>query len=141
MIDNSDFLDPPPIIPAADPPKTDEDLKQTKEEPASIEYLQVEFYLDIPVTPVTYIGTLIGSGGCHLKALCSEHGVHSVHVGDVALNIKGQLKRPKTHIRSSPVKVLFTYEKGKENVLEFKRALTERAQLVCKKRQKHFETV
>ena len=139
-LDKNSFLDPPP----PPLPKTDTTLsEETAPEEPPKEYKEEVFSLDIPVTPVTYIGTFIGKGGAALKALCLEYGVTGLHLGDELLNtIKGRQRLSRmTCIHSSPVRVCFKYETGNEKAAEFRKALEDRAKAVCEKRQKHYETV
>ena len=135
-LDKNSFLDPPP-------PKTDTAPEKTVPEKLPKVYKEEVFSLDIPVTPMTYIGTFIGKGGAALKALCLEYGVTGLQLGDkIQYNIMGRKSLSRmSYIESSPVRVCFKYETGNEKAAGFRKALEDRAKTVCEKRQKHYETV
>lgn len=133
---------PRPVTPSNDTPTEPEPILREE-----------EFFLKIPVLPVTYIGTLIGTNGCHLKGLCAKYKIDSVHLGEHPLKTKqavgGVRRRRPQNTRgfvslftTSPVKVVFKFDPVNEAIsMKFKDALIERVQTICQKRQRHFETV
>ena len=91
------------------------------------------------MTPTHYIGTLIGRNGVHLKKLCEEYNIDSVHLGE---EIKHQRRHRVAHfIYTSPVKVTYKYKSVNEKGHLFESALIKRAALVKENREKHFEMV
>lgn len=108
------------------------------EEPTehSIPPVEKVFFLDIPVTPTQYIGTLIGSNGVHLKKLCETYGITKVHLGEqtTTKDRKGRMQRPLTSfVYNSPVKVTYQVDEGGS---QFETAMRERAALIKESREK-----
>ena len=106
-----------------------------KPEPLAIER---EFFIDIPVTPTQYIGTLIGKNGTHLKKLCEAHGISSIHLGERTTSRK---RIQNSLLYNTPVRVTYTVPvtHGKHDV--FEKALHKRVTIIKKKRESHFEAV
>lgn len=147
-VDETEFLNPPKPRPVTPPTTSDPPLDNP------ISFKEEVFYLTIPVSPVTYIGTLIGTNGRHLKALCSQYKIESIHLGEHPLKPKQigsaprRIRRPRNTAGmvslfiSSPVKVVILFNPANEDIsMKFKDALKERVQKVCQERKKHFETV
>lgn len=112
-----------------------QDSAAIRPEPLTIEK---EFFIDIPVTPTQYIGTLIGTNGTHLKKLCETHGISSIHLGERTTSRK-QIQN--SFLYNTPVRVTYTVPvtHGKHGV--FEKALHERVGIIKKKRESHFEAV
>ncbi|XP_019851287.1 PREDICTED: uncharacterized protein LOC109581533 [Amphimedon queenslandica] len=114
-------------------PKVKPQDSVAKPEPLTIEK---EFFIDIPVAPTQYIGTLIGTNGTHLKKLCETHGISSIHLGE---HTKSRKRIQNSFLYNTPVRVTYTVPltHGKHGV--FERALHERVSIIKKKRENHFE--
>lgn len=85
----------------------------------------------------SYIGVFVGSGGKHLKELCSKYGV-KVHLGEERRKGRGRY----VHLTGDTVKVTVSYEsEDNPDVNGFKEEMLIRAKEVSLRREKHLTNV
>lgn len=132
VIGNTSFLEPQVL------PKV-ETINSSKETEVLMSKV---FYLDLPVTPTRYIGTLIGRNGIHLKKLCEDYDIVNVHLGEENARQGRSRKLVQTSfIYTSPIKVMYQYHLTNERGHLFEIAFTKRASSVKVKQEKHYQMV
>lgn len=98
--------------------------------------LHVSNTFELPLSS-SYIGVFVGSGGKHLKELCSKYKV-KVHLGGERRKGRGRY----VHLTGDTVKVSISYESNDNpDVNGFKEEMFKRAKEVSLCREKHLANV
>lgn len=85
----------------------------------------------------SYIGVFVGSGGKHIKELCSKYRV-KVHLGEE----RGKRRGHYVHLSGDTVKVTVSYKsEDSPDVSGFKEEVLKRAKEVSFSREKHLSCV